>query len=55
LRQPLVLGNALGREIVFREHRGLDIEIGYTTRGREVQLRLQLRYEMQFMLDFITY
>ncbi len=44
----VAIGNVLVREIVFRERRGLDYESEYTTRSREVQLRIQLRYEMQF-------
>ena len=47
-RSQVALGNALVREIVFREHRGLDYESEYTAQGRKVQLRLQLRYEIQF-------
>jgi len=44
----VALGNALVSQIVFREHRGLDSESEYAARGREVQLRVQLRYEIQF-------
>ncbi len=39
---------ALGREILFRERYGQNVESAHPARGREVQLRLHLRYEMQF-------
>jgi len=44
----VVLGIARVRKMVFREHCGSDARLAYAAQGSEVQLRLQLRYEMQF-------
>ncbi len=44
----VVLGNVLVREILFRKRRGIDSTSEFTAQNREVQLRLQLRYEIQF-------
>ncbi|HOC70042.1 MAG TPA: hypothetical protein PKO23_14650, partial [Candidatus Hydrogenedentes bacterium] len=41
-------GNARGRAILFRGPHVMNVEFKASVQGREVQVRLHLRYEIQF-------